>query len=270
MFDLESANGTVSDKRKLNFCQSLALQEFQITIIIDLLVLPNLRVHFPQWNGLLELGTSTHSFKVLLTGPNTLNFWVTTKQVSLNPSDYYSNGVLMDTYLSYIQDLASSRLGLDFGEKTQSVSVYMSGNEIYLDADLINLCHTLCTINPLRLSMTWFLAAVWALLLEHTHPRIATDVHYVAGDRVVQDPLCKPFSMGRNLFCVHSKKHMDDDLALRDEKMRTNRQTLVKLSKELNKVTLFPTLLSFLSSLSLGKAPRTTIIQAYERWCCAR
>ena len=79
-------------------------------------------------------------------------------------------------------------------------------------------------------------AAVWALLLEHTHPRIATDVHYVAGDRVVQDPLCKPFSMGRNLFCVHSKKHMDDDPAMRDAKMRTNRQTLGRLGKELNKV----------------------------------
>ena len=40
-------------------------------------------------------------------------------------------------------------------------------------------------------------AAVWALLLEGTHPNLATDVIYVAGDRVVSDPLCKPFSMGR-------------------------------------------------------------------------
>lgn len=79
-------------------------------------------------------------------------------------------------------------------------------------------------------------AAVWALMLEKTHPRIATDVHYVAGDRVVSDPLCKPFSMGRNLFCVHSKKHMNDDPALRDEKTKTNRQTLVSLSRRLNKV----------------------------------
>jgi len=73
-------------------------------------------------------------------------------------------------------------------------------------------------------------------MLEKTHPRIATDVHYVAGDRVVSDPLCKPFSMGRNLFCVHSKKHMNDDPALRDEKTKTNRQTLVSLSRRLNKV----------------------------------
>lgn len=30
-----------------------------------------------------------------------------------------------------------------------------------------------------------FVLQVWALLLEKTHPRLATDVIYVAGDRVV-------------------------------------------------------------------------------------
>ena len=39
-----------------------------------------------------------------------------------------------------------------------------------------------------------------------------------AGDRVVADPLCKPFSMGRNLFCVHSRKRMDDIPELKAEK----------------------------------------------------
>lgn len=59
---------------------------------------------------------------------------------------------------------------------------------------------------------------VWALLLEAAFPSLATDVTYVAGDRVVTDNLCKPFSMGRNLFCVHSKKHMDDFPELKAEK----------------------------------------------------
>nr|BBG28520.1 glycerol-3-phosphate-O-acyltransferase [Coccomyxa sp. Obi] len=75
--------------------------------------------------------------------------------------------------------------------------------------------------------------AVWALLLEHTHPNLATDVIYVAGDRVVTDPLCKPFSMGRNLFCVHSKKRMDDFPELKAEKQRTNRRTLAAMAKGL-------------------------------------
>lgn len=47
--------------------------------------------------------------------------------------------------------------------------------------------------------------AVVSLLLESAFPRIATDIAYVAGDRVVSDPICIPFSLGRNLFCVHSK-----------------------------------------------------------------
>ncbi len=74
---------------------------------------------------------------------------------------------------------------------------------------------------------------MWALLLEGTHPRLATDVIYVAGDRVVTDPLCKPFSMGRNMFCVHSKKRMDDVPELKEEKQRTNRRTLSAMLKAL-------------------------------------
>lgn len=77
---------------------------------------------------------------------------------------------------------------------------------------------------------------MWALLLEKTHPQLATDVIYVAGDRVVTDPLCKPFSMGRNLFCVHSKKRMDDQPELKAEKQRTNRRTVVEMGKALREV----------------------------------
>ncbi|XP_019156094.1 PREDICTED: glycerol-3-phosphate acyltransferase, chloroplastic isoform X3 [Ipomoea nil] len=39
--------------------------------------------------------------------------------------------------------------------------------------------------------------AVIALLLESTHPYLAENMIYVAGDRVITDPLCKPFSIGR-------------------------------------------------------------------------
>ncbi len=75
---------------------------------------------------------------------------------------------------------------------------------------------------------------VFAHMLAATHPQLATDVIYVAGDRVVTDPLSKPFSMGRNLFCVHSKKHMDDVPELKASKMETNRKTLVAMARALN------------------------------------
>jgi glycerol-3-phosphate O-acyltransferase len=51
-------------------------------------------------------------------------------------------------------------------------------------------------------------AAFIPLLTEVSHPGLGEQVTYVAGDRVVTDLLCKPFSMGKNLLCVHSKKHM--------------------------------------------------------------
>ncbi|GFR48340.1 hypothetical protein Agub_g10227 [Astrephomene gubernaculifera] len=75
---------------------------------------------------------------------------------------------------------------------------------------------------------------VFAHMLSTTHPKLATDVIYVAGDRVVTDPMCKPFSMGRNLFCVHSKKHIDDVPELKASKMETNRKTLVAMQRKLN------------------------------------
>ncbi|KAF6266197.1 glycerol-3-phosphate acyltransferase [Scenedesmus sp. NREL 46B-D3] len=75
---------------------------------------------------------------------------------------------------------------------------------------------------------------VFAHMLAASHPSLATDVIYVAGDRVVTDALCKPFSMGRNLFCVHSKKHLDDEPELKAGKMETNRKTLVAMQRAFN------------------------------------
>ncbi|PNH02302.1 Glycerol-3-phosphate acyltransferase, chloroplastic [Tetrabaena socialis] len=75
---------------------------------------------------------------------------------------------------------------------------------------------------------------VFAHMLASSHPTLATDVIYVAGDRVVTDAMCKPFSMGRNLFCVHSKKHMDFAPELKASKMETNRRTLVAMQRKLN------------------------------------
>lgn len=75
---------------------------------------------------------------------------------------------------------------------------------------------------------------VFAHMLAASHPEMAEEVNYVAGDRVVTDPLCKPFSMGRNLFCVHSKRHMGDDPVIKASKMETNRKTLVAMQRALN------------------------------------
>jgi len=65
------------------------------------------------------------------------------------------------------------------------------------------------------------------------NPTIGRKVFYVAGGRVVGDPLAQPFSMGRNLFCVHSKKYIDteEDPAEKSAMSKQNRRTLTEMSK---------------------------------------
>ena len=74
-------------------------------------------------------------------------------------------------------------------------------------------------------------AAFIPLLTEKSHPGLGEQVIYVAGDRVVTDLMAKPFSMGRNLLCVHSKKHIDDDPAAKPAKQRQNMRTLKEMER---------------------------------------
>lgn len=50
----------------------------------------------------------------------------------------------------------------------------------------------------------------------------ASKITYVAGHKVTTDPLAIPFSMGRNLLCIHSKKHISSDPELKPMKQRQN------------------------------------------------
>ncbi|KAH9321312.1 hypothetical protein KI387_015951, partial [Taxus chinensis] len=77
--------------------------------------------------------------------------------------------------------------------------------------------------------------AVIALMLEATNPFIAERITYIAGDRVVLDPVCKPFSMGRNLLCVYSKKHINDVPELAEMKRKANTRTLKEMALLLRK-----------------------------------
>jgi glycerol-3-phosphate O-acyltransferase len=74
-------------------------------------------------------------------------------------------------------------------------------------------------------------AAFIPLLTEISHPGLGDRIIYVAGDRVVDDTLAKPFSMGRNLLCVYSKKHINNVPALRSIKMRKNIATIKEMER---------------------------------------
>ncbi|MFT4552889.1 MAG: glycerol-3-phosphate O-acyltransferase [Chlamydiales bacterium] len=73
-----------------------------------------------------------------------------------------------------------------------------------------------------------------SILLEETHSSFAADMIFVAGDRVTTDPLASTFSIGRNLLCIYSKKHIDDVPKLKEEKQRHNKRTMQLMSELLS------------------------------------
>jgi glycerol-3-phosphate O-acyltransferase len=72
---------------------------------------------------------------------------------------------------------------------------------------------------------------VISLLLEKTHPRFAENMIFVAGHRVISDPLAIPLSMGRNLLCIFSKKYVANPPEKRQEKLQHNQKTMKKMGQ---------------------------------------
>lgn len=72
---------------------------------------------------------------------------------------------------------------------------------------------------------------ILSLLLEDKFPRIAEEIIFVAGARVTSDPVAVPFSLGRNLLCIHSKRHLEDEPSAREQQLRHNQRTMKKMSE---------------------------------------
>jgi len=68
------------------------------------------------------------------------------------------------------------------------------------------------------------------ILLEKNFPIIASNIIYVAGDRVITDPIAVPFSMGCNLLCIYSKKYIDLDINLKYQKQMHNKKVMSLMS----------------------------------------
>ena len=72
---------------------------------------------------------------------------------------------------------------------------------------------------------------VISLMLEKEHAKLAQEMIMVAGHRVVSDPLAIPFSKGRNLLCIFSKKHIENPPELKQQKLLHNQRTMHKMSE---------------------------------------
>ncbi len=57
---------------------------------------------------------------------------------------------------------------------------------------------------------------------------------FVAGERVITDPLAVPFSMGRNLLCIFSKRYIDHPPEQKMKKQLHNKRTMELMSELLS------------------------------------
>lgn len=67
------------------------------------------------------------------------------------------------------------------------------------------------------------------LMLDPLHPGKTEDMIFVAGHRVTTDPMAIPMSMGCNLLCIYSKKHMDHPPEEKPLKVLHNQRTMQKM-----------------------------------------
>ena len=63
-------------------------------------------------------------------------------------------------------------------------------------------------------------------LLGASHPQLMENMIFVAGDRVTSDPLARPFSMGCDLLCIYSKRHINHPPELKEEKLNHNQKSM--------------------------------------------
>ncbi len=130
------------------------------------------------------------------------------------PFNYYQFG------MEFIRPLINS-----------SVSQYLGGEnlkkiqqQIHAKENVIFLANHQTEIDPHLIN----------LLLEKDYPELGKEMIFVAGDRVISDHLAIPMSMGRNLLCIYSKKHIDNPPERLEEKRLHNKRTMQLMTHLLN------------------------------------
>lgn len=70
-----------------------------------------------------------------------------------------------------------------------------------------------------------------SIALEAEYPEMAKSMIFVAGERVTTDPLAVPFSKGRYLLCIYSKRYIDFPPELKLQKQLHNKKTMEQMSE---------------------------------------
>ncbi|MFN0065067.1 MAG: 1-acyl-sn-glycerol-3-phosphate acyltransferase [Chlamydiales bacterium] len=67
------------------------------------------------------------------------------------------------------------------------------------------------------------------IVLEKSYSQFAAEMIFIAGDRVISDPIAIPLSMGTNLLCIYSKRHINNHPEKKEEKLTHNQKTMQKM-----------------------------------------
>lgn len=149
-------------------------------------------------------------------------------------TEQFANPYQFDFYhQKIIQPYNYYRFGLDFVrplvDKGRSKIYHINNvekmvNQLNAGENVILFANHQTEVDPQLLS----------LALEDTYPDFASEVIFVAGDRVVTDPMAIPFSMGRNLLCIYSKRHINNPPEKRVEKQHHNQRTMKRMKELLS------------------------------------
>lgn len=130
------------------------------------------------------------------------------------PFDYYQFG--LDFIRPFIDFSRSKIFGMD--------SLKFIQNQLKRNENVILLANHQTEPDPQAIS----------LLLEKIDPKLASEIVFVAGHRVISDPMAIPMSLGRNLLCIYSKKHIAHPPEEKAKKVLHNQRTLKKMQELLN------------------------------------
>lgn len=72
---------------------------------------------------------------------------------------------------------------------------------------------------------------IMGCLLEKDYPLLVENLIFVAGQKVITDPVAIPFSMGCNLLCIYSRRYIDIDPETKSQKQEHNSKTMRRMSE---------------------------------------
>ncbi len=143
-----------------------------------------------------------------LTHPYTFELY---HQRILTPIDYYNLGLnLVRPLITFSTSSIQGQNHLETIAQTVAKGenvILLSNHQIEADPQVINLA------------------------LEKTHPKLAADMIFVAGHRVITDPLAVPISKGVNLLCIYSKNYIENPPELKHDKLMHNRRTMNQMAE---------------------------------------